>query len=80
MILIHDSLGGLPEFVEIIQMVILQCNLVFIAKKIRRWYIEHYQAYDLKTLSGKEFELTELQDKIHTHLQTTKFEECTLSH
>lgn len=34
MILIHGLLGGLPEFGEIIQMVILQDKLIFIVKKL----------------------------------------------
>lgn len=46
MILIHGSLGGLPEFNEIIQMVILQDKLIFVVKKLSGWYIEHCRAYD----------------------------------
>ena len=42
MILIHGTLGGLPEFSEIIQMAILLDKLVFIVKKLNGWYIEHY--------------------------------------
>ncbi|CAB1455963.1 unnamed protein product [Pleuronectes platessa] len=38
MILTHGSLGGLPEFSEIIPMVILQDKLIFIVKKLSGWY------------------------------------------
>lgn len=62
MILIHGSLGGLPEFSEIIQMVILQDKLFFIVKKLSGWYTEHYRAYDLKTSPGQEVELIEPQE------------------
>lgn len=62
MILIYGSLGGLPEFCEILQMVILQDKLIFIVKRLSGWYIEHYRAYDLKTSPGKEVELLEPQD------------------
>lgn len=46
MILIHGSLGGLPEFNNIIQMVILQDKLIFVVKKLSGRYIEHCRAYD----------------------------------
>ena len=62
MILIHSSLGGLPDFSEIIQMGILQEKLIFIVKKLSGWYMEHYRAYDLKTLPSKEVELVEPQE------------------
>ena len=34
MIIVHGSVGGLPEFVEILQMCILENTLIFICKKI----------------------------------------------
>lgn len=67
MILIHGSLGGLPEFGEIIQMVILQDKLIFILKKLSGWYMEHYRAYDLKTSPSKEVELVEPQELHDTY-------------
>ncbi|KAI3376428.1 hypothetical protein L3Q82_016434, partial [Scortum barcoo] len=36
MILIHGPLGGLPEFCEILQMVILQDKSIFIVKKLNQ--------------------------------------------
>lgn len=67
MILIHGSLGGLPEFSEIIQMVILQDKLMFIVKKLSGWYIEHYRSYDLKTSASKEVEVIEPQELHDTY-------------
>ncbi len=67
MILIHGLLGGLPEFCEIIQMVILQDKLIFVVKKLSGWYMEHYRAYDLKTSPSKEVELVEPQELHDTH-------------
>lgn len=62
MILIHGSLGGLPEFDEIVHMVILQNKLIFIVKKLSGWCIEHVRAYDFKTSPGKKVEVIELQE------------------
>ena len=62
MILIQGSLGGLPEFSEIIQMVILQDKLMFIVKKLIGWYIEHYRAFDLQPSPVEEVELIEPQE------------------
>lgn len=43
MILVHGSLGGLSTFIEIIQMVILEDQLLFLVRKLDGWYIEHYR-------------------------------------
>lgn len=67
MILIHSSLGGLPEFCEIIQMVILQEKIIFIVKKLSGWYMEHYRAYTLKTSPSKEVELVDPQELHDTY-------------
>lgn len=40
MILAHGSLAGLPEFVEIIQMIVVKDNLLFIVRKLSAWYWE----------------------------------------
>ncbi|KAK7886000.1 hypothetical protein WMY93_025621 [Mugilogobius chulae] len=45
MVVAHGSLAGLPEFCEIINMVILQDTLFFILKNLEAWYLEHYRAY-----------------------------------
>lgn len=67
MILIHGSLRGLPQFSEIIQMVILQDKLIIIVKKLSGWYMEHYRAYDLKTSPSKEVELVDPQELHDTY-------------
>nr|XP_054599134.1 uncharacterized protein LOC107389155 isoform X1 [Nothobranchius furzeri]XP_054599135.1 uncharacterized protein LOC107389155 isoform X1 [Nothobranchius furzeri] len=59
MILVHGSLGGLPEFCEIIHMVILHNNPLFVVKKLSVWYIEHFRSYDLKCSPNKEVEVLE---------------------
>ena len=67
MILIQGSLGGLPEFGEIIQMVILQDKLIFIVKKLIGWYIEHYRAFDLKPSPVEKVDLIEPQELHDTY-------------
>lgn len=62
MILIHGSVGGLPDFCEIIQMVTMEQRLIFIVKRLSGWYIEHYRAYKLKTSPVKEVDLIEPQE------------------
>lgn len=62
MILIHGSVGGLPDFCEIIQMVTMEQRLIFIVKRLSGWYIEHYRAYKLETSPVKEVDLIEPQE------------------
>lgn len=57
MILAHGSLAGLPEFTEIIQMIVVKDKLLFIVRKLSAWYREHYRAYELKMCPTKEVEL-----------------------
>lgn len=59
MILAHGSLAGLPEFVEIIQMIVVKDNLLFIVRKLSAWYWEHFRAYELKLRPTKELELVD---------------------
>lgn len=49
MILPYGSTGGLPDFVEIIQMLILENSLYFIVKKLNAWYLEHLRSFLLET-------------------------------
>lgn len=49
MILTYGSTGGLPDFVEIIQMFILESSLYFIVKKLNAWYLEHLRSFLLET-------------------------------
>lgn len=57
MILAHGLLAGLPEFTEIIQMIVVKDKLIFIVRKLSAWYREHYRAYELKMCPTKEVEL-----------------------
>lgn len=47
MILTVGSSDGLPAFVEIVQILIEQNGLNFIAKKWKSWYTEHLRSYEL---------------------------------
>lgn len=49
MVLTLGSLAGLPEFCEIVHMIVEQETLFFIVKNLDAWYLEHYRAYDLVT-------------------------------
>lgn len=44
MIIVHGSVGGLPEFAEVLQMCILENTVIFICRKLASWYREHYRA------------------------------------
>jgi len=59
MILAHGSIEGMPAFTEIIQMVVLKKELVFIVRKLSSWYMEHYRAYQLEISPSKEIEVLE---------------------
>lgn len=62
MILAHGSLAGLPEFVEIIQMTVVEDALFFIVRKLSAWYWEHYRAYEIKKCHGADLELVDPDD------------------
>ncbi len=47
MVVVHGSVGGLPEFAEVIQMVVVEKSLSFIVKKLDAWYREHFRAFEL---------------------------------
>lgn len=49
MIIPYGSTGGLPDFVEIIQIVILENNLYFIVRKLSAWYLEHFRSFLLES-------------------------------
>lgn len=49
MIISHGELAGLPEFCEIIQMIILQEKPLFVVRQLDAWYTEHYRAFILTT-------------------------------
>ena len=61
MILAHGSTGGLPDFVELIQISVvhgwLHCEILCV------WYAEHLKSYELEnTISVKVIEPSELTD------------------
>lgn len=47
MIVVCGSTGGLPDFAEVVQMVVLEGNLNFIVKEFGAWYREHFRAFEL---------------------------------
>lgn len=47
MVVDHGSVGGLPKFAEIIQMVVVEKSLSFIVKEFGAWYREHFRAFEL---------------------------------
>lgn len=63
MIMAHGSAGGLPDFVELIQLVVINGKVGFIVKCFNSWYIEHLRNYELEnTTSVKLIEPSELFD------------------
>ncbi|XP_051780300.1 uncharacterized protein LOC114645041 [Erpetoichthys calabaricus] len=53
MILPHDSLSGLPEFIAITHMIVHKDKLLFVVRKLCSWHQEHYRAYELKVCPTK---------------------------
>ena len=53
MILAHGSLAEIPEFTEIIHMLVLKDNLFFIVRKLSAWHLEHFRAFKLEVSSTK---------------------------
>lgn len=47
MVAVCGSTGGLPDFAEVVQMVVLEGNLSFIVKEFGDWYMEHFRAFEL---------------------------------
>lgn len=63
MIVAYGSTGGLPDFGELIQIVVLKGNVGFIVKGVTAWSIEHLRSYVLeKTGPVKVIEAAELSD------------------
>ena len=63
MILAHGSTGGLPDFVELIQIAVVNGKVGFIVKCLNAWYIEHLGSYELEnTRIVKVIEPSELSD------------------
>ena len=47
MILVVGSTGELPDFVEIVYLLIQQDKLSFIARKLSAWYMEHFRSFEV---------------------------------
>ena len=47
MILTTGSTAGLPDFVEIVHLIILQDNLSFVVRRLSAWYTEHLRSFEL---------------------------------
>ena len=50
MIVVHGSVGGFPEFAEVIQMFVVENNLSFIVKQLSAWYREQVSVIQLAAL------------------------------
>lgn len=63
MILANGSKGGLPDFGELIQVVVVDGKPGFIVKCFNAWYIEHLGSYELENTSTiKVLEPAQLSD------------------
>lgn len=63
MILAHGSTSGLSDFIELIQIVVVNGKVVFIIKCLNAWYSEHYRGFELEnTRIIKVIESNELSD------------------
>ena len=51
MMLVYGSTGGLPDFAEILQIIIVQDNLVFLVKLQSAWYSEYFRCFKLESTS-----------------------------
>lgn len=63
LILPHRSTGGLPDFVQLSIMMIIQGNPAFIVKYLNTWYHEHIHSFELvpsgRTLVLEQHELAD---------------------
>ncbi|KAK0148560.1 putative nuclease HARBI1 [Merluccius polli] len=62
MIIVHGSVGGLPEFAEILQMCTLENTLIFICRRLASWYREHYRAFEIQSYSERQIVVAELNE------------------
>lgn len=51
MMLVHGSTGGLPDFAEILQIIIVPGSLAFVVKLQNAWYYQHFRCFKLDTTS-----------------------------
>ncbi|KAK6479283.1 hypothetical protein HHUSO_G19991 [Huso huso] len=63
MILAHGSTGGLPDFVELLLMIIVHGKLAFVVKCQNAWYNEHLRGFELDSTGNVQvLEQQELSD------------------
>ncbi|KAL7877515.1 hypothetical protein SRHO_G00041580 [Serrasalmus rhombeus] len=67
MIVAHGSVGGMPEFAEIIQMCVMNETLFLIVKGMCGWYNEHYRAFELSRSLTREIKLVALNELADTY-------------
>lgn len=51
MMLVYGSTGGLPNFAELLQIIIVHDSLVFTVKLQSIWYCEHFRCFKLESTS-----------------------------
>ncbi|KAF3841505.1 hypothetical protein F7725_007367, partial [Dissostichus mawsoni] len=63
MMLVYGSTGGLPDFAEILQIIIVRDSLVFVVKLQCAWYCERVRCFKLESTSTvKVIEQSQLTD------------------
>lgn len=63
MILAHGATGCLPDFVELMQVVVIKGRVAFIVKCFRAWFFEHLRSFELQPKRQiKVIEPSELSD------------------
>lgn len=63
MMLVYGSISGLPDFAEILQIVVVQDHLVFVVKLQSAWYCEHFRCFKLESTGiVKVIEQSQLDD------------------
>lgn len=50
MVLVYGSTGGLPDFAEISQMIVVCDSLIFVVKLQSAWYMEHLRCFKLESM------------------------------
>lgn len=63
MMLVYGSTGGLPDFAEILQIIVVCESLIFVVKLQSAWYCEHVRCFKLEpTSTVKVIEQSQLTD------------------
>ena len=63
MVVCHGSTAGLPDFAEVLQIMIVHNKPVFVVRRKMTWYNEHLRSYELENTSNEQvIEQKELPD------------------